>query len=124
MKKNIRILFTAVFTCLALSIFTSASSTKTVLTRTSGKIKCEISLEDIEKGSVIVVTSFKNGRVDASQFKNVTSNSKETFYVDNNTKEIRVFVFESITSITPVTEGEFIEVKLDSITDPDWSEWV
>ena len=106
-----------------LSVFSSASSINTIITRTSGKIKCTVYLNDVDNGSIIVVSAFKDGRLFNNQFVTVTKKTEEIF-VDSDTNEIRVFVFEGIDTLKPVTAEEKVEIKLDSVTDPDWSDWV
>ena len=124
MNKFIKLLSASLFILLLITFSVSAASTNTIFTRSDEKIKCSVCLNDIPEGSVIILTPFKNGRCGISQLKTVSENKTETFFIETDTKEVRVYVFEDISSIAPLTEGEKIEVKLDSITDEDWSEWV
>ena len=124
MKKLFGFMLSTVITALLLSVFATAASTSTVLTRTCGKIKCTVMLDEVPAGSVIVVSAFKDGVVDECFFRTVTNEKTEEFSVDGDTNEVRVFVFEDMTSISPVTPCERIEIKMDSVTDPDWSDWI
>lgn len=124
MKRLIKFILSAIITTLVLSVFASAASTNTIITRIDGKIKCSVYLEDISKDSIIAVSSFINGRYSASLLRVVTDKSLETFFIDRETNEITVLVFEDITAINPVTKGERIEVKYDSIIDDEWSDWI
>ena len=124
MKNIFKLILSAFFLTIVLSVFTSASSTDTILTRSNEKIKCSVYFENVPEGSVIVLTPFENGRCGISQFKTVSDKKSETFFINSGTKEVRIFVFDNISSISPLTEGEKIEVKLDSLIDDEWSEWV
>ena len=59
MKNIFKLILSAFFLTIVLSVFASASSTDTILTRSNEKIKCSVYFENIPEGSVIVLTHLK-----------------------------------------------------------------
>ena len=84
--------------------------TQTAVIKQSSNVFCNVSLVEIPKASILWVAGFKDGRLVCNENRSVTSDTESFTFVDK-LDEIRVFVFEDITSIKPITECEIILVE-------------
>ena len=115
-------LFILIFSAL-FSIYSFAASTSTAFTRVNDKIKCTVSLNEIPENSVIIASAFEDDRLEECKILTVTSNKTEVFYFSTEVSDVKIYVFENLTSFSPIPSGEFVEI-IDSIVDKDWSDWV
>ena len=91
------------------AVWESVCSTTTTATKYPAYTLCTVSLSDIPNGNTLIVAAYKDGRLAYCEPRTVTQDS-ETFEIIENVDTVKVFVFEEIETLKPLTKCETIEL--------------
>lgn len=91
------------------AVWKAVCSTTTTATKYPAYTLCTVSLSDIPNGSTLLVAAYKDRRLAYCEPRTVTQDS-ETFEIIANVDTVKVFVFEEIDTLKPLTKCETIEL--------------